>query len=392
MGRNSRRSFLALAGGGLLASGCLSRLQGDHLKVFDAVWSIVDQQYFDPAMGGLDWRSLRREWRPRAERAESQAALYLNVLSPMLDLFPASHVELRPPQVLDLSGGRRFRAPRQKQGLPVFLTLADEAGMGARLTWTGAAFAVETVDRDGPAYRAGLRPGQNVRIAGMSLPAANARMELIDTPSNRVFEVVWTPGRARARTERRELGHGVGYLRFNVFDATSVAWALETLKGAGTSRLILDLRENTGGLIAEVARLSSALLPAGSDLGVFRSRERDYPVKTAAVSTAYAGSLAVLIGPRSMSGAEISAACLRHHGRARLFGMPTAGAVLASQTYDLPDDGRLTVPYADYRTPAGGRIEGVGVDPDVRVAHTPQSAVEGSDPALTAARRWLTST
>ena len=386
----SRRTFLAQAGAGLGLSGCLSAVARDHLAVFDAMWKTVDDRYFDPAMGGIDWKAVGRTWRPKAARAETPAALYLDVLIPVLDQFQTSHVDLRPPgDALTLTNGRTFPMPRQKRGTPIFMvSREDEAGMGASLTWTGSTYVVETVVAGGPAHVAGLRPGQSVQLAALSLPKNRREMRLVDRDGSSLT-VIWRPRTAPPRREWRSPGHGVGQLRFDIFDQPSVAWAIDTLGASASRSVVLDLRQNGGGLLAEMARLTSVLLPEGSSLGLFRSRQRDYRPATGPVPTRFTGPLAVLVGPRTASAAEITAAALQHHGRARLFGTPSLGSVLASRTYDLPDGGQLTLPFADYLTPSDSRLEEQGVTPDILTPRTSDSVTNGSDPALDAALGWL---
>lgn len=389
MGWASRRSFLAQAGAGLALSGCLSAVARDHLAVFDAMWKTVDEWYFDPTMGGVDWKAVRRDWRPKAARAETPAALYLDVLIPVLDQFRTSHVEIRPPGPLALSNGRSFGIPRQKRGTPFFMiSPEDEAGMGAVLTWDGSAYVLEDVVPRSPAHEAGLWPSQRVQIAGSRYLKAGRQLHLIDR-QGASFLVTWSPKAAPPLVETQALAGGTTYLRFNVFDQPSVARAIEVLGVAGPLPVVLDLRQNTGGLIVEMARLTSALLPGGRSIGLFRSRKREHRPLTKPVSTGFIGSLAVLLGPRTASAAEITAAALQHHGRARLFGARTSGSVLASQIFDLPDGGKLTVPHADYLTPSGTRIEDRGVTPDVIAPRTAASMANGSDPALDAALGWL---
>lgn len=387
----TRRTFLAQAALGLTLAGCHSATQRSRLAVFDTMWRSVDEWFFDPAMDGVDWEAIRREWRPRAARAESPAALYLDVLAPVLDQFRTSHVEIRPPGPLMLSTGRLYREPRQKAGPPVFLSRDDEAGMGAVLTWTGSAFLVEDVAADGPAQEAGLRPGQSVRIASLSLPKTGRAVRLVDSDSGARFDVTWSPKAAPSPTESRELPDGTGYLKFDAFEPPDVAWVLKTLEETKDRPVVLDLRQNGGGLIAEMVRLASGLLPSATALGVFKGRKRDYRLGTARQGKIFDGPLAVLVGPRTGSCAEVTAAALRHYGRAQLFGSPTAGAVLASQIFDLPDGGTLMVPYLDYIDLSGERIEGRGVTPDVLAPRTARSFADRSDPAIDAALSWLRS-
>jgi len=386
----TRRLFLAQAALGLTLTGCHSAIQRSRLAVFDAMWKTVDEWYFDPAMNGVDWRAVRREWRPRAAGAETPAALYLDVLTPVLDQLRSSHVDLRPPgDVLELPSGRGFTFPRQKRGLPFFMiSPEDEAGMGAVLTWNGSAYVVEDVVVDSPAHAAGLQPGQLVRMTGFRYPKGKRQLNLADRQGRR-FTVVWTPGTAPPSTELSVLEGGAACLRFNLFDQQSIDWTIDALGAAGGRLIVLDLRQNSGGRIVDMARLLSVLLPAGSDLGLFRNRKRDYHPVTRPMPTRFNGPLAVLTGPRTASAGEITASVLQHHGRARLFGTPTSASVLESQTFDLPDGGKLNLPVSDYFTPSGTRIEDLGVKPDVAASRTPDSLRDGSDPALDAALTWL---
>lgn len=370
-------------------SGCQSGVARAHVAVFDAMWKAFDEWYFDPTLNGIAWKAVRRNWRPRAAEAPTQAALYLDVLVPVLERFQTSHIEIRPPGVLELASGRSFTMPRQKRGSSfVMLTREDEAGMGAVFTWTGSAFVVEDVALGGPAHAAGLRPGQSVRLASFSLPGDRREIQLVERGGAK-FTVKWTPKVAEPQTDWSVLDGRAPRLRFDVFDQPSVEWAIRRLGAAAFQPVVLDLRKNTGGLIVEMWRLLSAILPDGSEIGRFQDRKRTYRPETAPLATRFTGPLAVLIGPRTSSGGEITAAALQHHARARLFGARTSGSVLASRTFDLPDGGKLTIPFAEYLTPAGVRIEDEGVNPDVAAPRTVVSMTEGRDPALDAAGDWL---
>lgn len=386
----SRRNFLTQAGVGLALSGCLSSKARDHVAVFDVLWSTVDETYFDPAMGGIDWKAARSNWRPKASRAETSAALYLDVLFPMLDQFQTSHVHLRPPGgALALTNGRSFPIPRQKRGsAPFMVTPQDEAGMGAVLTWTGSAYIIEDAALGSPAHAAGVRPGEQVQIAGFSSPNDQHHLRLVGRDGSNL-SVNWAPKLAPPPRESRLVGRDAALLRFDVFDRPSIDWAISTLRASMSRAAVLDLRQNSGGLLVDMARFTSALLPEGRPLGLFRSRAREYRPTTGSAQQRFTAPLAVLVGPRTASAAEITAAAMQHHGRARLFGTPTSGNVLASRTYDLPDGGKLTLPFADYLTPAGLRIEERGVAPDVIAPRTYDSMVSNSDPALDAALDWL---
>jgi carboxyl-terminal processing protease len=167
-------------------------------------------------------------------------------------------------------------------------------------------------------------------------------------------------------------------------------------------KLIIDLRRNGGGAFA-VVPLVGHLLDKPVDAGVFVSRLwyrthdrppgpaefsaatawRGYSVKAFqadvltrpltsyridALQPRFAGPVFVLTSARSISAAEIAADVLKSTGRATIVGEKTPGAVLSSKLFDVAGSLHLRVPIADYYSIANGRIEGVGVTPNVPVA------------------------
>ncbi len=87
----------------------------------------------------------------------------------------------------------------------------------------------------------------------------------------------------------------------------------------------------------------------------------------------------MLVDGATGSAAEIFAAVLQDHGRATLIGRRTAGAVLASWFYTLPDRGQLQLSREDYMAPKGRRIEGAGIEPDIVVSRTLADLRAGRD-------------
>jgi carboxyl-terminal processing protease len=106
-------------------------------------------------------------------------------------------------------------------------------------------------------------------------------------------------------------------------------------------------------------------------------------------SARYAGRVAILIDGSSASAAEIFAAVMQDHHRATIIGRQSAGAVLASWFYTLPDGGELQLSREDYVAPQGYRLEGRGVTPDIATTLTLADLREGRDPDLDAALRVL---
>lgn len=178
--------------------------------------------------------------------------------------------------------------------------------------------------------------------------------------------------------------------------------AYDEIAARGAAKLIIDLRGNTGGAFA-VVPLVGHLVSRPTDAGVFVTRRwydahsgppgpsamsratpwRGYSVKTFQADVAtrpltsyriepmqprFRGPVFVLTSRRSISAAEIAADVLKSTGRATIVGERTPGALLSSKLFDIPGGFHLRVPIADYYSIRNGRVEGVGVTPDVLVA------------------------
>ncbi len=185
----------------------------------------------------------------------------------------------------------------------------------------------------------------------------------------------------RAPFEVRDIG-GVTYVRFDTFkEPKLIDQALAAIERAGERGLILDLRWNSGGYRDEMLRLMSRLLPDGELVGTEITRGRSTEFRSAG-ATGFTRPLAVLIGPTTASAAEVTAAALQDHHRARLLGRPSAGATLTSGEFPLPDGGRVQVAFADLLRPGGQRIEASGVMPDIGIMPTLEDVRAGRDPVL----------
>ena len=173
----------------------------------------------------------------------------------------------------------------------------------------------------------------------------------------------------------------------------------------GADALIIDLRENEGGAFA-IWPLVGHVLPRAHDAGVFTSRrwtnQHDAPptkeqtetvapwqgwsvrtfwrdvqrdllirVQFQPLSPNYDGPVYVLTSNKTASAAELATDALQGSGRALVIGEQTAGEMLSQKLYDIPQGFHLYLPIADYFSAKNGRIEGVGVAPDiVTEAHT----------------------
>lgn len=246
---------------------------------------------------------------------------------------------------------------------------------------------------DSPAFKAGIHAGDTikavdgVKMSGVSMDDAVKAMR-----GDKGSEVMVTVERANGETVDvalvrddiklasvkgvRELGDGIGYLRITQFSehaGEDFAQAMTRLEKAKVKELILDLRDNPGGLLESAVAVAEQVLERGAEIVSVRGRDDERPQQRFEAGPCENRftqiPLAVLVNGGSASAAEIVAGALKAHKRAVLVGETTYGKASVQNVIKLalrPDCAvRLTTGY--YYTPDGAMIHGKGIAPDVAV-------------------------
>lgn len=253
--------------------------------------------------------------------------------------------------------------------------------------------SIDDIVRGSPAEVAGLAPddkvvainGETTADAGREKREAGAwETRLRGASGTRVTLLVlrtgWREPRAftimRAQVKQPTVRHdvldsGIGYLVITRFseataaDAVASLTKLRALHALGV--LILDLRNDPGGLVDQAIAVADQFLDAGTIVTI---RGRQGGIET---QSAHKGGIAVdvpviaLVDQGTASAAEILAAALHEHGRAKLVGAPTYGKGTVQTFFDLDDGSGLKLTTARYVTPRGNSLESKGIVPDVRV-------------------------
>ncbi|MCP3966507.1 MAG: S41 family peptidase [Lentisphaerae bacterium] len=164
----------------------------------------------------------------------------------------------------------------------------------------------------------------------------------------------------------------VGYIRLNVFSAEagpSIGKALAKLKKDGAKAIILDLRNNPGGLLQAALSICSYFINTGELVIFTEGREKNSCQKFYALkSKKYLEiPLVILINSYSASASEIVAGCLRDHNRAVLVGSKSFGKGSVQRLHKLANNGAIRFTIAKYYTPDRKVIHGAGIKPDINV-------------------------
>jgi len=264
-------------------------------------------------------------------------------------------------------------------------------GLGLEVTIRDGVLTVVSPIDDTPAYRAGLQAGDQIlRIEGHSTKA----LDIMDAvrlmrgePGTLVTIVIMREGFEKPRefqlarevikiasVKSRTLSKGIGYVRLLQFQeqtAADLREALERLRKENDGvlqGLVLDLRNNPGGLLDQAIQVSDLFLDKGL---IVYTEGRDEESRISSSATADGTEpqypIVVLINAGSASASEIVAGALHDHERALLLGERSFGKGSVQTLMPLGDDSGLSLTTARYFTPSGTSIQATGIEPDILV-------------------------
>ena len=213
---------------------------------------------------------------------------------------------------------------------------------------------VKMTDRDDNMVRDQIRGNVGTAFKMSVERAATGRVETIELRRGHVAQ----PSIPDAYILRPSIGYiqlseGFNYTTAEEFDA-----AMQGLKQRGMKSLVLDLRENPGGIVDQAVKVAERFLPAGTLILTQRGRARiDNRVWQSSNANPDPIPLVVLVNENTASASEIVSGALQDNDRALLVGEKTFGKGLVQSVIDLPDKTGLTLTTARYLTPSGRSIQ-----------------------------------
>ncbi len=395
----------------------------EHLESFDFVWNTVNDRHWDPEyLESVDWAGARDELRPRVEQAanDDEAA---GLMRELLERLRLSHYQIIPAAAYDeemRSGGDGVSgiSVRILDGQAVVFRVAegspaDEAGVqpGWVVESIGAREASVLLDRlvqreEATGDRAGVMSslvfdsqltgavGETLEVVFLDGADAKRSVEitLAESPDP-MFEAANLPAMP-VHISSSVLDGSVVYFTFSAFmDPARLMSSFEEAVNEARERdgLVIDLRGNLGGIIALCNGLGGWLLTdtPSAMLGQLEMRQSDLKLVMNRRANPLRKPVAVLIDERSISSAEILSGGLKDTGVARIFGSTSAGMSLPSVVQKLPNGDSFQFAISNYTSASGRVLEKNGVEPDVETPLTRAALLEGRDPALEAALRWI---
>jgi carboxyl-terminal processing protease len=269
-------------------------------------------------------------------------------------------------------------------------TRGEFGGLGIEVSMESGLVKVVSPIDDTPAARAGLKPGDLITqidgapVQGMTLPQAVEKMRgpvnsditlTISRKARQPFDVKITRAIIKIKSVRSQLiDKDIAYIRITSFtEQTDVGLnnAMAKLKDDANGKLagvVLDLRNDPGGLLDQAVAVASAFIDKGEIVST-RGRNPDDAQRYDSHTADITGGLpmAVLINGGSASASEIVAGALQDHHRAVVIGTRSFGKGSVQTIIPLSGRGAMRLTTARYYTPSGRSIQALGIEPDIVV-------------------------
>ena len=267
-------------------------------------------------------------------------------------------------------------------------TSGEFSGIGATMSMgvDSGEITIVNVYKDSPADKAGLQEGDilyqidDKETAGEDLDTVvswikgeqGTDVTLHVLRNGEEIEATATRDIIEIQTVDYEMKDGqIGYIAVSEFDDVTYEQfktALDDLEAQGMQGLVIDLRGNPGGNLSTVTDMLKLLLPEGTIVST-KDKYGNTEEITCDGSNEFTKPLAVLVNQYSASASEIFSGAIQDYGIGQIVGMTTYGKGVVQQLMDLGDGTYLKITIAEYYTPSGRSINGVGVEPDVEVEY-----------------------
>jgi len=324
----------------------------------------------------------------------------LDIFAEALSIIDKKYVEEKPAKELiygaisglisTLDPYSEFLTPQAYQDLLVD-TEGEFGGIGIEITIKNGLLTVISPIEDTPAWRVGIKPNDViVKIDGIltkGITLNEAVKKLRGTPKTKVSVTVlkYEDKKIQDMTLERDiikiknikrsliLEDKIGYIRLVEFrekTATDLIEALEQLKKEDFKALIIDVRNNPGGLLDSAIETASIFLEEGKPIVSLKSKDQNQIIyKSLKTKEKYLNiPIVILINKGSASASEIFASALRYNNKAILIGENTFGKASVQTVIPLLDDSAIRITTAKYYTADGLSIQDKGLTPDILIS------------------------
>ena len=343
-------------------------------ELYDDVWKIVNQKYYDPTNNSQDWNKWRYKYDHKLKTKEDAYVAIETMLSSLDDPYT------------------RFLDPKEFSEETQSIK-GSLKGIGTQIGLRDGELVIIAPLEDSPAERAGLLAddkileinGESTKGISIDVAADKIRGEKGTTVSlliqrkgvpNKVYNVVRDEIEIKSVSckppfETTQIPNDIQYIRLSSFISQNAASEIQSIltNSSDMKGFIIDLRSNPGGLLTNAITISDMFLKGG-DIVSTVDRDGYQETQKASPSLLTTKPLVVLLNKGSASASEILSGALKDNKRAVIVGEQSFGKGLVQEINRLPDKAGMNITIQRYLTPSGTDIHKKGITPDVVVELT----------------------
>ena len=333
------------------------------LETYHRAWQLVKDNYFDSNFNGRNWNEFEHKFDGQIKNNQDAYKCIKVMLESLNDPYT------------------RFLDPRAFQDENDAID-AHIVGIGINLRQDKEHLIVARTIEDGPAEKAGVRKEDEIvsvdGINAVGMTPEQAADHIRGKIGTTVQLTLKTKGQVHGVSITRDqivikavttrlLPNNIGYIGLNTFISNNAAEEFKAAlhKYANADGLVVDLRDNPGGLLSNALDISNYLLEGGAIVSTVSRNGRHTQIADGTPVTRQ--PMVVLVNDDSASASEILASALKDNGRATIVGTKTFGKGLVQEINRLPGGAAIHITVSRYLTPSGADIHKIGVIPDIYV-------------------------
>lgn len=283
----------------------------------------------------------------------------------------------------------RFVSPEELEDEQMQIE-GEYGGIGMWIAEKDGRIVVIAPIEDTPADKAGIKPLDEIlRVGDQNIlgkksdevakmlrgePGAKVTVKVRRKDSDKLLDFTMTREIIKIKTVRMEKDKEIAYIKINSFNQktnSELAAAMAQAKKDKAAGILLDLRNNPGGLLDSVVDVTAQFINGGVVVRTKGRYEQANHTYNAEPGKASKIPVVALVNEGSASAAEILAGALKDHKRATIVGMKTFGKGSVQTLFSLPDKSGIFITIARYTTPKGTVIDHKGLEPDIRMGGEP---------------------
>jgi len=334
-------------------------------EVYHRAWQLVKDNYYEPSFNGVNWKELEHKFDSKIESVED-AHKYIKIVLKSLNDPYTRFLDVKAFQdendAIDakiVGIGINLQQTKDKTKLLIIRTIEDGPAELAGVQAGDEIVAIDNTNSVGitPEQAAEKIRGQEGTAVCLSVKRDNDIKKISIVRRQIIIKAVST----------KVLDNNIGYISLSTFISNDAAKEFRQAirKLNKTDGLIIDLRDNPGGLLSNALEIADMLLENGAIVSTISRHGKHTDIATGTPLTHQ--PIVVLVDEESASASEILASALKDNGRAILVGNKTYGKGLVQEINKLPGGAAVHITVSRYLTPSGSDINKVGVKPDVLV-------------------------